>query len=435
MSVVLVRAIGRAAMTGLVVNIIIGSSVFGLPGELQRLLGRASPLVMLAGALCIAVFAACAAELAAKFPEAGGSYLYVRRTFGRFAGLIVAWFWLLASVSGMAMGINLIAAYLSGLSPVLSGPWMRAIIGAVVIAIPVAVNCRGVRGGAVLSTSTLLVKCAPLVLLIVLGVARFGSVDALPRASDLVVPGRHAWATALLMTMNFYGGWEDALAPAGEVKDPRRTVPFGLAAGLAISAAVYMVVQYVVVAVSAAPSDHPLADVARETLGESGAPLVTLAAVLSVYGYLTASVLTFPRALYALAAEGDWPPLLAAVHPRFRTPLYPIIAYGVLGYLFALSGTYVWIAALSAGATVVAYGGICAALVRQRRLPSGAEPATLRIPFGRTLGVFGLGVSIVMVAQLDTGRLTLMFGTVAIAAVNWLWAARVSSQRRAVTSG
>ena len=431
----LLRAIGRAALTGLVVNIIIGSSIFGLPGELQRLLGRASPLVMLAGALCIAVFAACAAELATRFPEAGGPYLYVRRTFGRFAGLIVAWFWLLATVSGMAMGINLIAEYVSGLSVALSGPWMHASIAALVVAIPVAINCRGVRGGAVLSTTTLLVKCAPLALLIILGVARFGSGSALPRGPDLIAPGWHAWAMALLVTMNFYGGWEDALAPAGEVKDPRRAVPFALAAGLAISAGVYMVVQYVVVAVGAAPSDHPLADVAQRVLGKSGTAVVTLAAVLSVYGYLTASMLAFPRALYAMAAEGDWPPLLAAVHPRFRTPLYPILAYAVLGYVFALSGTYVWVAALSAGATVVAYAGICAAILRQRAHERDADPAIMRIPFGRTLAVVGIGASVVMLAVLDRGRLTLMLVTVVIAGVNWLWAWRIGRHRLTAVPG
>ena len=113
----LVRAIGRVGLTGLVVNCIIGASIFGMPGELYRQLGRASPLAMVTGALCMAVFTACAAEVGSQFSEAGGAYLYVRRTFGRFAGLLVAWFWFLAGAGGMAASSICSLPTLGRLSP------------------------------------------------------------------------------------------------------------------------------------------------------------------------------------------------------------------------------------------------------------------------------------------------------------------------------
>src|SRR5262249_12914827 len=90
-----VRTIGRAGFTALVVNCIIGSSIFGMPGEVYRELGAASPLAMIGGGLCMAIFIACAAEVGSQFSQAGGPYLYTRRTFGRFAGLLVAWFLML----------------------------------------------------------------------------------------------------------------------------------------------------------------------------------------------------------------------------------------------------------------------------------------------------------------------------------------------------
>jgi amino acid transporter len=70
----LVRAIGRGGLTGLVVNCIIGTSIFGMPGEVYRQLGRASPLAMLAGAFCMGIFIACAAEVASQFKEPGGPH-------------------------------------------------------------------------------------------------------------------------------------------------------------------------------------------------------------------------------------------------------------------------------------------------------------------------------------------------------------------------
>jgi amino acid transporter len=85
--VALVRVVGRWALTGLMINCTIGGGIFGVLGELTRLLGAASPLAMIGGAIVLAVIIACAAEVASQFPEPGGTYLYVRRAFGRFAGL------------------------------------------------------------------------------------------------------------------------------------------------------------------------------------------------------------------------------------------------------------------------------------------------------------------------------------------------------------
>jgi amino acid transporter len=428
----LVRAIGRLGLTGLVVNCIIGASIFGMPGELCRQLGRASPLAMVAGALCMAVFIACAAEVGSQFLEAGGAYLYVRRTFGRFAGLLVAWFWFLAGAGGMAASSNLFAAYLGTFVPAMTVGWVRALTLGLLIAIPTIVNYRGVRGGSALSAFLALVKITPLVLLALLGVAHFGAAQALPRAADVMLPGWSAWGTVLLLLLSAYGGWEDALAPAGEVKQPRHTVPFALAAGLVISAVLYTAVQHVVT-VAGVSTDHAVADVAVTLVGPAGGTLVAVAAMLSTYGYMSADVVTTPRLLYSLAAEGDLPELLARVHPRFHTPMYPIVGFVAVGYLLALSGTFLWALALTAGASGVVYMGICASLIRLRQLNPTAD--ALRIPCGRAVAVAGIAVSVVLLAQLDAGRLGLMLITAAIAGANWLWAVNAGRQRQMVASG
>src|SRR5215472_3978209 len=375
----LVRAIGRVGLTALVVNCIIGTSIFGMPGEVYRQLGRASTLATMAGALCMAVFIACAAEVGSQFSEAGGAYLYVRRTFGRFAGLVVAWFWFLAGAAGMAASSNLFAAYLGTFVPALTVGWLRALTLGLLIAIPTIVNCRGVRGGSALSAFMALVKITPLVLLTLLGVVHFGASQVLPRAADVMLPGWSAWGTVLLLLLSAFGGWEDALAPAGEVKQPRHTLPFALAAGLLISAALYTVVQYVVTA-AGVPTEHALADVAAGLIGPTGGTLVAVAAMLSSYGYMSADVVTTPRLLYSLAVEGDLPEPFARIHPRFHTPIYPIVGFVAVGYLLALSGTFLWALALSAAAIAVIYIGICASLIRLRRLNPAAE--ALRIPCG-----------------------------------------------------
>src|SRR5215831_12393644 len=97
-----VRSIGRWTMTALVINCIIGGGIFGLPGEVTRLLGRASPLAMIFAALGMAVIVACIAEVGSQFSEPGGPYHYVRAAFGRFLGIQVGWFHLLPVVAAVA---------------------------------------------------------------------------------------------------------------------------------------------------------------------------------------------------------------------------------------------------------------------------------------------------------------------------------------------
>ena len=139
-------------MTALVVNSIIGASIFGMPSELIRLLGRASPIAMLVAALIVSIIVACMAEVASQFTEAGGAYLYVRTAFGRFAGLQVGWFWLLAGLGGGAGCANLFVQYFASFWPTAAQGWARIGIMALLIIVPTAVNYVGVRSGANLST-------------------------------------------------------------------------------------------------------------------------------------------------------------------------------------------------------------------------------------------------------------------------------------------
>jgi basic amino acid/polyamine antiporter, APA family len=135
-----IRSIGRGAMTGLVINSIIGSGIFGVPSELTRLLGRASPIAMVFAACGVAIIMAAITEVASQFPEPGGPYLYVRAAFGRFLGLQIGWFWLLAMIAGGAANASLFVIYLGSLLPAVAHGWARALMLTALIALPTIVN-------------------------------------------------------------------------------------------------------------------------------------------------------------------------------------------------------------------------------------------------------------------------------------------------------
>lgn len=421
-----IRAIGRVGFTALVVNCIIGSGIFGMPGEIYRKLGAAGPLAMVAGALAMAIFIACAAEVGSQFSEAGGPYLYTRRAFGPFAGLVVAWFLFLVGAGGIAAAANLFLTYLATFVPSLDREWTHTLALGVIIAVPMVINCRGVRGGSALSALLAFAKMAPLVLIAVLGIARLGGSAHTPTLADVAQPGWSAWGSVLLLVVAAFGGWEDTLAPAGEVRDPRRTVPFALGSGLLIATALYTALQVVVTAVGGTATDHPVSDAAAVLLGPAGGTMVAVAAMLSTYGYLSADLVTAPRLLYSLAAQGDLPPVLAQLHPKYATPIYPIIGFCLAGYLLALSGTFLWAIALAAGGMTVIYAAICASLIRLRRLNPTAD--ALRVPGGSALAVVGIVLAILLLAQLDAERFLLMLVTVALAGANWLWARRSTAR-------
>jgi APA family basic amino acid/polyamine antiporter len=422
-----IRAIGRWTMTALVINCIIGSGIFGVPAELTHLLGRASPLAMLAAGLVMAVILGCMAEVASQFSEPGGPYLYVRTAFGRFAGLQVAWFSLLAFTVAPAATTSLFLTYLAGLLPWAGHGWARLFMLSVFLLVPTLANCYGVRNGATISNLLTVAKLLPLLLLIALGLLRFLQHFKLIHAREITSPGIAAWLSALLLLIFAYGGSEGAVIPVGEVKDPRRTVPFGLFAGLAAATAVYVLVQFVTVAtIGASSSGHPLADTASVLVGAGGATFVAIAVMISTYGRISSTILNNPRLLSSLASQGDMPMFLGKLHARFNTPTTAIVLYAATLWILAASGTFLWFAELAAASMIVIYGSTCAALIGLRRQRPQAD--ALRLPFGRAFAVAGVLISLALLTQLEARQALFMVITTFIAIANWWWARRRAPQ-------
>jgi APA family basic amino acid/polyamine antiporter len=415
-----VRSIGRWTMTALVINCIIGIGIFGLPGELIRLLGRASPIAMVFGALAMAIIMACFAEVASQFSETGGPYLYVRTAFGRFLGMQIGWFHLLIDMVGVAICAALFMSYLTKFLPWQLNAWQRASLLAIVIAIPTVANCIGVRSGAALSNVMTVAKVSPLALLILFGVSRFVHHPQVIRWSEITSSGLSNWIRAAVFLVYVFAGPEGALIPTGEIKEPRRTIPFSLAAGLLASAVIFTLVQFIVViAVGTNPSDQPLPDTASVLLGGGGAVFVSIATMISAYGWISGALLYSPRLVFAMAANRDCPALLARVHPSFHTPVLAISLYALTAWVLASSGSFVWLVALGSGGIALYYIGTCAALTRLRKLRPNVE--ALRVPLGSLLSILGIGISVGVIAGLKKSELLALSIPAIIATADWVW--------------
>jgi len=423
----LVRAIGRWSLALLTVNFIVGSGIFGLPSVVAGLIGRASLLaVPLAGA-AIAIVIACFAEVASQFTQTGGPYFYVRAAFGNLMGIQVGWLLWLVRLTASAANVNLFSTYLGGFWPHANQPVPRFVILTLLIGILAAVNYCGVRAGTHVSNALTLAKLLPLGVLCVAGMFYLSVTRHVVPTAGAAAPDANAWMHALLLLIFAYGGFEGALVPAGEAKDPRRDTVFALFAALLTCTVIYSLIQWVVLGTLPDPahSVRPLADAARIMLGYGGAALITVGALVSVYGNLGANLIAGPRITFALAEQGDFPSRFAAVHPRFHTPYFSILAFAFLVWGFALFGSFTGNATLSAAARLSYYGLVCAALpVLRRKQPAAAS---FRLPAGPLFAGLGVLTCFGLMACVDFRHSLVLIATVALGLLNWAVVARRST--------
>ena len=414
----LVRAIGRWSMVALAVNCIIGSGIFGLPSVVAGYVGAWSPVAMLLAGLAMAVIIACYAEAASQFSGTGGHYLYVRQAFGRLAGVQVGWMTLLSRLTACAAAVNLLVISLAQFWPGAGTPLPRAAIVSLFVGSLGIANYRGVAAGTLVSNVSVVAKLVPLALVCAVGVVYVVAHPAVPASP--ATGGIDGWLQALLLLIFAYGGYETALFPMGEARDPRRDAAFALFAALLIVALLYTLLQLVVVEAlpDAASSERPLADAARVMLGPSGAVLVSVGALIAVYGYLSANLLGGPRATFALAERGDFPARFAAIHPRFRTPYFSVSVYALLVWAFALLGSFTWNLTLSAVARLFYYGAVCAAVPVLRRRQPGA--AVFRLRGGAALPVLGVLICLALLTRVDFSKSLILLAVIVAAALNWL---------------
>jgi len=242
-------------------------------------------------------------------------------------------------------------------------------------------------------------------------------------ASEIVAPALSNWVRALVLLIFLFGGWEDSLIVAGEVREPRRTIPFALGVGLLGCTAIYALLQFIsVAAIGTNAAERPLAAVASVLMGPSGAAAVAIAAMISTYGSISAYLLHSPRLVYSLAAEGDFPGVFAKLHPRYHTPSVAIIFFALTGWLLAVSGTFLWIVALSTASMIVYYAATCACLHRLRKLHPHAD--AFRVPFGPALSMVAVAIALFLLTGLKATEALLMCVTALIAAANWAWVKR-----------
>lgn len=415
----LVRDIHFFGVAFLVLNGMIGAGIFALPWRVAANAGGLSPwLFLIVGVLFVAVVLSFA-ELSSYFRESGGQALYVSYAFGPLAGFSTGWLLYLSKITSFAANANVMVVYLA-----LLVPWVGTGVGrftfiAAYCGFLIFINVIGVKDGIRAMGVMTFFKMAPLLLLILLGLPHVSGNSLL--FSEM--PTINDFGGTILLVVYAFVGFETALVTAGETSNPRRTIPRALLMTIIATAVFYFLITLVYISVlpEGGASKLTLVDVGQTLAGPIGALAITIAAVFSIGSNLSVAMIATPRLSLSLAESGTLPDWFGRIHKKYSTPHHSIIFFGVVAFIFAVTGSFVILAVATSLARLLTYFISIAALpvVRKKSTTEMAERA-YRLKGGNLIPFVGLVICAWMIAQAEVQSWS-MLGVLLVIGLAMFW--------------
>jgi amino acid transporter len=401
----LVRVIGTGALGLGVVNMVVGAGIFALPGLVAAELGPAAIVAYLICSVTVALVFLCFAEVGSRVSRSGGAYAYVEEAFGPFVGFIAStllWFGFTA-LADAAITVVMVDS-IAILFPILGESIPRAVFIIAILVFLAAVNVRGVQSGVRLYVFNTLAKLVPLLLLLGAGlfVMNFEhfAIPEWPSAASI--------GSGTILLFYAFSGAESALNASGEIRSPARTVPLGLLLGLGGILVLYVGLQTVAQGVLgpelANNTEAPLVAVATEVFGDWGGKMLIAGMAISIYATLSGDLLGGPRVIFASALDDNLPRVFGKVHPKYKTPYVAIIFLAVVIAVFALSGTFKYLALVATGSLLLVDLGVSLAVLRLRQLHGLPKEGEFRLPFGPVIPLLSCAIVGWLLLQIPTGE-------------------------------
>ena len=342
----LARRLGLFDATMIVMGGIIGAGIFSNPYVVAQQVH--TPLLILGawsvGGLIALAGAFIYAELSSQVSASGGQYVYLRDAMHPLVAFVYGWSLLFViQTGGMAAVALIFANHLFELFGRTANEFQAALLGSAALALLTVINCFGVRAGSVTQNIFMILKLIAIAALVIFGLMISGPAKsqtvAIGRASATTWQSLIAFGAALIPAQFAYGGWQTACFVAGEVREPRKTLPRGLLFGVLGVIVVYLSVNYVCVhalgAEGLAQTKTPASAVMRLALGERGGRFLAAGVAISTIGFLSQSMLTAPRVYFAMADDKLFFKQLAWLN-RARVPAFAIALQGGLAIVIAL---------------------------------------------------------------------------------------------------
>ena len=343
------RQLGLTAAIAVVIGESIALGIFLTPAAMAKSLG--SPLLVSVVWLFVALMAMCGAlsysELAIRFPESGGEYVYLRAGYGDQVAFLYGWMSSIVMYPGVAAALAVGAIPYAAQLLAVNGRAIAA-LPAVLLCFFAVINLVGTRLSGAVMTFVNALK-----LVILFGLVGWALVSGHAHAANLLPvtvrrPGSDSLFPAIaggVMSAFFsFGGWWEASKIAGEVRNPRRTLPLAFVCGVALVTLVYLLISTTFMAVL------PLEQVSSNTafvaqfgevlFGTAGARLLSACVLVCVCGGIAAITMAAPRVCFAMAQSGDFFPAFGRIHSRFGTPANAILLQTVLALAVLFLGAF-----------------------------------------------------------------------------------------------
>lgn len=392
------RGISRWDLAAIAVNTIIGTGIFLLPAKVTGLIGSYSLLAFVACAVIVAFIVLCFAEVSSRFQATGGMYLYAKEAFGSIVGFEVGWLYWIVRVTTFAANCNAFLIYLKLFAPSAGEGNLRiAVICAIVLLLTI-VNLIGVRESAIMTNIFTVGKILPLLVFAAVGVFFIE-----PANFDFSqTPEYGKFSAAVLLLIYAYVGFEAAVIPAGETKDPKKNVPFALLVALGFCALLFLIIQIVSIGTlpDLAQSTTPLADAAGKFMGGFGAIFIGIGALVSILGNLNGGFLAASRIPFAMAEQNEMPQILGKTHEKFKTPYVSIILTAIVILILTIQSSFFTAVTIATVTRLLVYATTCAALPVFRRRKD-IPKAEFFVPFGIIAAVLSLALIVWLLAGVD----------------------------------
>jgi APA family basic amino acid/polyamine antiporter len=343
------RQLGLPAAIAVVIGESIALGIFLTPAAMAKSLG--SPLLLGLVWLGIALVAMCGAlsysELAIRFPQSGGEYVYLRAGYGESVAFLYGW------ASTIVMYPGVVAALAVGATPYVAQLLPAdfkglAAIPAVLICFFGVINLIGTRLGATVMSLVNGLKLAILFALVGWAVVsgHAHGANLIPftvrrPGSDPLFP---AIAGGVMSAFFSFGGWWEVGKIAGEVRNPKRTLPLAFVGGVSLVTAIYLLISATFLAVlpidKVSSNTAFVAQFGGVLFGAAGARVLSACVLVCVCGGIAAITMAAPRVCLAMSRSGSFFPVFGQLHARFGTPANAILLQTGLGLAVLFFGAF-----------------------------------------------------------------------------------------------
>lgn len=412
------RSISKWEMVLLFINGVIGAGIFGLPSKVFKEIGVYSIAALLVCAITVFIIIFCLAEVSSRFDKTGGPYLYARASFGPLPGFITGWLLLLTRFITYAALVNLLVTYLSFFNEWFAQPLPRILTITFITLLLAVVNHIGVKNSTRVNNFLTFAKLLPLFLFIGVGIFFLA-----PENFEIkVTPSFSSFSSTVLLLVFAFGGFESVLVNSGEVKDPKKNLPFALLLASSIIVVIYILIQIVSIGTlpDLANSNKPLAEAAGLFMGKTGATIIAIGALFSISGTLNAIMLVGTRLPYAFSEENQFPKIFSFIHPKYKTPTLSLILFATITLIVSLTNSFIYAATISAITRVMIYGIVCIALIKLRNKHPD-EKGYFKIPFGKIIAIAGVGVTIWLLSSSKLTELRDVAIAMAVGLIIYFW--------------